>query len=89
MRSFLAVLFEMLNERTLEGKGLAGSVIKAVLEEGKKSGVKKALITCAVGNNAAKRLYEKLGFELVGEGHSEECQAALGSSGFYLLCQYY
>ncbi len=71
------------------GKGLAASVIKAVLEEGKKTECKKVLITCAVGNDAAKRLYEKLGFKVVGQGSSEKAQEVLGSSGFNLLCLYY
>jgi len=78
------------------GKGLALKVINAVLEEGRKlsaadkaASCNKSLITCALGNEAAKKVYEKLGYQVVGQGSCGECQAALGSAGFYLLCQYF
>jgi GNAT superfamily N-acetyltransferase len=72
------------------GKGLATLVVQAVLDEGRiNSGCRKALITCAIGNEAAKRVYERLGFEVVGKGESRDALLALGSPGFYLLCKYF
>lgn len=69
-------------------KGLAVQVIKAVLNEGRiRSGCRKAIITCAIGNDAALRVYERLGFAVVGKGESDAALRALGSSGFYLLCK--
>lgn len=67
------------------GKGLAAKVLQAVLDEGKAQGCPKSLITCAVGNNGAKRLYESLGYVSVGEGASDEAMRVLGSPGFHLL----
>lgn len=46
---------------------------------------RRILITCAVGNDGAKRVYEKLGFKVVGVGSSEECMQSIHCSGFYVL----
>ena len=72
------------------GKGLAAKVIEAVLEEGRThTDCKKALITCAIGNNAALHLYLRLGFEIVGQGESRKAVEELGHPGFYVLCLYF
>ncbi len=71
------------------GNGLAASVIEEQLNIGRKTESFKALITCAIGNDGAKRIYEKLGYQVVGQGTSEQCLAALGSPGFCLLCMYF
>eukprot|EP01039_Chlorochromonas_danica_P002600 gene2600-2843_t len=72
------------------GKGFAAEVLRSLLAEGKaSSGCKKALITCAIGNDRAKRLYERVGFTVVGQGSSEIAMEKLGSPGFYLLCLYF
>lgn len=68
------------------GHGLAQTLVSKVIAEGQKAGYgKKILITCAVGNEAARRVYERCGFVVVGQGHSKKAQEVLGSSGFYLL----
>jgi len=46
---------------------------------------RRFLIICAVGNDGAKRVYEKLGFKVVGAGSSDECMQAIHCSGFYVL----
>jgi GNAT superfamily N-acetyltransferase len=47
---------------------------------------RRVLLTCAVGNDAAKHVYEKLGFTVEGQGGpSDECMRAIRCSGFYVL----
>lgn len=46
---------------------------------------RRILIICAVGNEVAKNLYEKLGFHIIGKGDSVECMKAINCSGFYVL----
>lgn len=76
------------------GQGLAHMIVKANMDAqcGRKSLVtdssepdRRYLITCAVGNDAAKAVYEKLGFKVIGQGNSEECQKAIHCAGFYVL----
>ena len=67
------------------GKGLAQRVMKHVLQLGRDAGCDEALITCAVGNDPAFRLYTKLGFEPLGCGNSQECMQRIHSQGFYVL----
>jgi GNAT superfamily N-acetyltransferase len=69
------------------GKGLALKIIQQVLAVGSKAGISRALISCAVGNNAALSVYQRMGFTLAGEGNSSDCLQKLGSSGFYILCK--
>jgi ribosomal protein S18 acetylase RimI-like enzyme len=67
------------------GKGIAQQLIQYQLDKGKALGFDRALITCSIGNENARRLYEKCGFQLVGQGTSEACQKAIHSPGFYVL----
>ena len=76
------------------GQGLAQHIIQANMDSQTRrkrlatdptEPDRRFLITCAVGNEGAKRVYEKLGFKLAGQGHSEECQQAIGCTGFYVL----
>lgn len=70
------------------GKGLAEAVVSHVLTKGKEEGYKRSLITCGVGNEKARRVYERCGYKLVGQGESAECFDAIGYVGFYLLEKY-
>lgn len=69
--------------------GLGEQLVKRCMEAmaTKHKGVdsRRFLITCAVGNEGARRLYERVGFRLVGQGESEQCMAAIRCSGFYVL----
>ena len=46
---------------------------------------RRVLIACAIGNDGAKRLYEKLGLKVVGQGHSEGSLREIHCYGFYML----
>jgi GNAT superfamily N-acetyltransferase len=67
------------------GKGIATKLVSHILEKGKSLGYNKALITCAIGNEGARHVYEKCGFYVVGQGENSEAMEKIGSPGFYLL----
>jgi ribosomal protein S18 acetylase RimI-like enzyme len=69
--------------------GLGEELVKHSMEDIRKryegGENRRYLITCAVGNDTAKRLYERLGFHAVGQGSSEECMKAINCTGFHVL----
>lgn len=74
------------------GCGLGHMIVKASMDDQESrreslenSAERRYLITCAVGNDVAKRLYERLGYVVVGQGNSAECMKAINCSGFYVL----
>jgi GNAT superfamily N-acetyltransferase len=83
----------------VRGKGLGNMVVKACMDAqndynysngdktspAKENRLRRNLITCAVGNDAAKRTYEKLGFHLLGSADTEECRKVLFCPGFHVL----
>lgn len=69
------------------GQKLAQHILQAAIDDGLAKGHQRMLISCAVGNDAALHSYTKVGFELLGTGHSEECLKGLGSSGYHVLCK--
>lgn len=63
--------------------------IQHSIDQGEDLKGKRFLLVCAVGNAGARRLYEKAGFLVTGEGHSEACMAAIHCSGFWAMeCRY-
>lgn len=69
------------------GQGLSQKILEKLIAQGRTSTTcERFLITCAIGNDPALRLYQRCGLEVVGTGTSDQCQAALGSAGFHLLC---
>lgn len=69
--------------------GVAVQLIDALFDMGRDQQVKECLVVCAIGNKAAYRLYEKAGFECMGEGRSAVAEEALGSPGFHLFRKSY
>lgn len=67
------------------GKGLAEALVRHVLAKGEKLGHKRSLITCSRGNEKARRVYERCGYQVIGYGDSVKCQKAIGYPGFYVL----
>jgi ribosomal protein S18 acetylase RimI-like enzyme len=63
-------------------RGLAVGLLSEIVEEGTRRGCQLAQITSLVGNDAAQRVYERLGFRVVDEKRSAEFAAALGAPGF-------
>lgn len=69
--------------------GIALQMINALFDMGREKQVKECLVVCAIGNKAAYRVYEKAGFECLGEGRSAAAEEALGSEGFHLFRKAY
>ena len=67
------------------GKGLAEAIVTYSLSKGKAAGHTRSLITCSVGNEKARRVYERCGYRLIGQGNNAACEAAVGFPGFYVL----
>jgi len=49
------------------GQGLATKLVQKGFEEGARRGVKELKVFAAVGIKAGNKMYEKLGFKLVGQ----------------------
>ena len=67
------------------GRGYGEKVLRAAVERGREYGQDKCWITCAVGNTPAHRLYERIGFGLIGAGNSKLCLEKIGTPGFEVL----
>jgi len=66
-------------------RGVADALLKAALKEGRRRGFGKAQINMYIGNEAAKRLYEKHGFRVSDERRSPDFEAQVGSPGMLSL----
>jgi translation initiation factor 4G len=62
-------------------RGLSGELIKHVLPEGKRLGMREAQITFLIGNDPAERAYANAGFEFAGERRSAEFEETVGVAG--------
>lgn len=67
------------------GELLLTSVMENMRKQHTETEQRRFLITCAVGNEPAKRLYERVGFHVVGNGDSEACMQTINCRGFYVL----
>lgn len=48
-----------------QGRGIASALISRVVEELRKQGARVLIVHALAGNHAARRVYEKMGFELL------------------------
>ena len=62
-------------------RGLAGELIRHVLPEGKRLGMREAQITFLIGNDPAERAYANAGFAHAGDRRSAAFEAATGAPG--------
>jgi translation initiation factor 4G len=63
------------------GHGLAGQLIYAALDRGRRAGFQQAQISFLIGNAPAERAYAKAGFALAEERRHPDFQAAVGAPG--------
>jgi GNAT superfamily N-acetyltransferase len=66
-------------------RGLIDSLLEDALESGRRRGHREAQISCLIGNDPARRAYEKVGFRVVEERTDAEFEQRLGSPGFSRL----
>ncbi len=67
------------------GRGLARSLLQAILGLGRERGYRKAQIAVFIGNDPALRAYLQAGFAFADEKRHPEFQAALGCPGITRL----
>jgi ribosomal protein S18 acetylase RimI-like enzyme len=63
-------------------RGLVAELLEHSLEAGREQGFRRAQISCLVGNDPARRAYEKAGFEVVEELVDPAFEDLLGAPGF-------
>jgi ribosomal protein S18 acetylase RimI-like enzyme len=63
-------------------RGLADALMTEILDAGRARGHRLAQLTILIGNVAAQRAYEKVGFSVMDEKRHLDFQAAIGAAGF-------
>lgn len=66
-------------------RGLVDALVQAALDEGRARGHRTAQILILIGNEPARRAYEKAGFRPADERRSPEVAAAIGAPGYLQL----
>jgi len=66
-------------------RGLMTALLETVIDEGRSSGQRKALLACHMGNEAARRLYERAGFEISGQLTDHEFEVVFGCPGMWQM----
>jgi ribosomal protein S18 acetylase RimI-like enzyme len=67
------------------GRGLAGRLLEHALDIGRSRGLESAQVSLAVGNELARRTYERLGFDVEHERLHPNFQRALGVPGMWQM----
>ena len=63
------------------GRGVANTLLKAILERGRAEGYKRSQIAYLVGNTPAATAYERVGFTTIDEKRHPAFEAAFGTPG--------
>ena len=63
-------------------RGLVGALLEGALAEGRRRGLRRAQISCLVGNDAACLAYRRAGFEEAERFEDPAFEALLGAPGF-------
>jgi ribosomal protein S18 acetylase RimI-like enzyme len=66
----------------LRRRGLVTALLERALERGRARGLARAQISCLIGNDAARRAYEKVGFTVVEERVDPNFERVIGAPGF-------
>lgn len=67
------------------GRGHARRLLDALLERGRQRGLRRAHLGVLIGNDAAQKLYERAGFEVVAEKRHPDFEAVMGTPGVRVL----
>jgi translation initiation factor 4G len=68
-------------EPQARGKGVAASLLDAVLQRGRDAGFRRAQISHLIGNTAAERCYQRAGFRTVDDKRHPDFEAIFGVPG--------
>jgi len=63
------------------GRGIAGALLQAILDRGRRAGYTKAQISFLIGNDPAQAAYERAGFATIDEKRDADFEAAFRSAG--------
>ena len=63
------------------GRGIVSGLLERILERGRERGYRKAQIGYLIGNEPAKRIYERAGFKTVSDKRDPDFEYLLGSPG--------
>ena len=66
-------------------RGLADLLLDEAIAEGRRAGCSPIQLTLMIGNEPARRAYEKHGFRVVAEKRSPEFEALMGSPGVWRM----
>lgn len=69
------------------GQGLVSTLLEQVLGDGRARGCRCAQLDVLLGNDAARRIYERAGFRGIAEHTHPDCERALGSPGFLRMAR--
>lgn len=67
------------------GRGHARRLLDALLERGRRRGLRQAHLGVLIGNERAQKLYERAGFRVVAEKRHPDFEAAMGAPGVRVL----
>jgi GNAT superfamily N-acetyltransferase len=67
--------------RNARARGVATTLLRAILARGRAAGYTKSQIGYLIGNTPAQTVYERMGFETVDEKRHPDFETALGSPG--------
>lgn len=63
------------------GRGLAGRLLNEIVRKGRQGGYRRSQISYLIGNDPARKAYEKCGFRSAGEKRDTSFEATFGSPG--------
>lgn len=76
------IIENVATEPTHRGQGAATALVNEILREGTRRGHRLAQITTYIGNDSARSVYEKAGFQFSEEKRCVEIATLLGTPGF-------
>jgi GNAT superfamily N-acetyltransferase len=65
----------------VRGRGVAGALLREILERGRRAGHERAQISYLIGNTPAETAYRRVGFDVVDERRHADFETAFGSPG--------
>jgi ribosomal protein S18 acetylase RimI-like enzyme len=63
-------------------KGVAASLLDDAIERGRREGYRKVQLSVLIGNDSARTVYERAGFEVTDEKRSRAFERAVGFPGY-------
>ena len=75
----------MYTESSFRGQGVASALLQRHIDKNREAGAARAFLMCAIGNEGALRMYNRLQLLQVGRHCHSDTPHLLGVEGFYVL----